>query len=211
MSTFAWVGIGCGTLILIGGIAMMVLIGFCKRKVGEFTKNPEKAAAELIVKMNPDLKKVSQNDATGEMTIRTKDGEEVTMSYKDISKGKFTLKDAKGNITQVGESDLSNVPAWVPRAPKITTATGAFHNQEADKISGLYSASSDESLDGLEAFFKGEAGKLKLTEASRQAITAEGVENRIFTYQGERRQLNIILNGKPGEAAQIQVGYEEKK
>ncbi len=211
MPAFAWIGIGCGTLVLIAGVAMVLLIGFCKRKVGEFSKNPEKAAAELIVKMNPDLKKVSQNDATGEMTFRTKDGQEVTMSYKDISEGKFTVKDANGNVAQFGKSDLSNVPAWVPRVPKLKSAMGAFHNQEADKVSGLYSASSDESPDRLEEFFKAEAGKLDLTEASRQAINAEGVENRIATYQGGTRQLNIVITGKPGEPAQIQVGYEETK
>jgi len=211
MPVGAWIGIGCGTLVLIAGVAMILLIGFCKHKVGEFTKNPEKAAAELIVKMNPDLTKVSQNDAKGEMTYRTKDGQEVTMSYKDISEGKFTVKDAKGNIAQFGKADLSNVPAWVPRVPKLQSAVGAFHNQEVDKVSGLYSASSDESPDRLEEFFKAEAGKLKLTESSRQAIHAEGVENRTATYQGTKRQLNIIITGKPGEAAQIQVGYEEKK
>src|SRR5690606_13549317 len=78
-----WVGIGCGTLVVIAVLVISLLIGWCKKTVGDFSdfqKNPEKAAAELMVRMNPDVEKVSENDATGEMTIRTKDGKEVTLN-----------------------------------------------------------------------------------------------------------------------------------
>ncbi len=44
--------------------------------LAELRKNPEKAAPEMSVKMNPELGKVSQDHAKGELTIRTKDGQE---------------------------------------------------------------------------------------------------------------------------------------
>ncbi|MCX6864664.1 MAG: hypothetical protein NTV46_00340 [Verrucomicrobia bacterium] len=215
MPTLAWVGIGCGTVIVIAVVVVAMLVGWCKRSVGdlsEFKNNPEKAAAEMMVRLNPEIKLVSQDDAKGEMTIRTKDGQEMTMSYKDVGEGKITMKDAQGNVSQIGKSDLSNVPAWVPRVPKMKSATGSFQNKEDEKITGLYSATSDESISKLDEFFKTEAGKLKMTEASRTSMNTDGVENLITAYEGEGgRMLNVIITGKPGEAAQVNVGYEEAK
>jgi hypothetical protein len=157
MPVIGWVGIGCGTILIIAVMVVSLLIGWCKRNVGDladFQKNPEKAAAEMIVKMNPELEKVSQDDAKGEMTIRTKDGQEMTLTYKDIAEGKFTMKDAKGNITQFGQSDLTNVPAWVPRIPGMKSSTGSFHNQEGGKVTGLYVATTTEPIASWRSFSK---------------------------------------------------------
>ncbi len=94
----AWVGIGCGGLILIGIILMLVAGVFISKKAKElgvdFSKNPEKAAAELIVSMTPDLEKVSSDDVAGTITIRMKDGIEKTLTYKDIQEGKFATDQA---------------------------------------------------------------------------------------------------------------------
>ena len=206
-----WVGIGCGTILIIAIVVISMLVGLCTKKVGEFAKNPEKTAAELMVKMNPDLEKVSQNEAKGEMTLRTKDGEEMTMSYKDVSEGKFTIKDAKGNISEFGGTDLSNVPAWVPRVPQIKNTTASIQNTEEGKVSGLYSATSAESIDALDEFFKAESAKLKVTESSRTTFNSDGVENRTLSYSGNGRTLNIVITGKASEDTQVNVGYEEEK
>ncbi len=214
LPVLGWVGIGCGTVVVIAVVVVSLMVGWCKRTVGdlsEFKNNPEKAAAELMVKMNPDLTKISQDDAKGEMTIRTKDGQEMTLSYKEMTEGKFTVKDAQGNIAQIGKLDLSTVPAWVPRVPRMKSATGACQNQEEGKISGLYSATTDESSSGLEEFFKVEAGKLKMTEAGRTSFNTDGVESRILAYEGDGRKLTIIITGRPGEDLQVNVGYEEEK
>ena len=45
----------------------------------------------MMVRMNPDVEKVSQDETKGEMTIRTKDGKEMTSRYKDIAEGKFMM------------------------------------------------------------------------------------------------------------------------
>lgn len=57
----------------------------------DFEKNPERAVAEMVVNISPDLEKISSDEKAGTMTIRTKDGKETTLSYKDISEGKFNL------------------------------------------------------------------------------------------------------------------------
>lgn len=212
MPVLAWVGIGCGTIVVIAVVAISLLVTVCKRTVGDlsqFQKNPEKVAAELMVRMNPDLKMISQDEATGEMTVRTKDGEELTMSYKDISAGKFVVKDAKGNTSQIGQSDLSNVPEWVPRIPQLKIATASFNTKEDDKVSGLYSATTSATADALDKFFKTASERLNMTEANRTAMNSDGVEHLILSYEGGGRSLNIVITGKLGEDAQVNVGYEQ--
>ena len=81
----AWVGIGCGGLLVVVIIAGAILVGMAKRKYEEirddFATAPEKTAAEMIVRMNPDLEMVRNDEGSGEMTVLVRDtGEEVTVS-----------------------------------------------------------------------------------------------------------------------------------
>ncbi len=209
-----WVGIGCGTLVIITVVIISLLIGWCKRVVvdiADFGKYPEKSAAELMVRMNPDLEKISENDLKGEMTVRTKDGKDLTLSYKELSEGKFSLKDSDGNIAQFGQANLDDVPAWVPRVPGLKTVQTSMRNQKDGKVSGLYSATSSESSETLEAFFKAEAEKLKFTSSSFSNYNVNGVENRNLSFGGGGHHLDIVITAKPGEEAQVNVGYEEKE
>lgn len=209
-----WVGIGCGSLVIIAVVIISLLIGWCKRAVGDladFGKHPEKAAAELMVRMNPDLQKISENDSTGEMTVRTKDGKNITLSYKELSEGKFTFKDSEGNSAQFGRTNLDDVPGWVPRVPGMKAVQTSMRNQKGGKVSGLYSVTSSESTEVLEAFFKGEAEKLKFTSSSFSNYNVNGVENRNLTFSGGGHHLDIVFTAKPGEETQVNVGYEEKE
>jgi len=72
----AWVGIGCGGLLLIVAIVVTILIGkgvkMAKEFAEELEKNPGKALVETTVKFHPDIEMVSQDDLKGEATIRVK-------------------------------------------------------------------------------------------------------------------------------------------
>lgn len=93
LSPLAWAGIGCGGVILLIVIAVIAtgIWGMNKAKeLGvDFQKNPEKAGAELVVSMSPEVEKISSDEEAGTMTIRTKDGKVMTMNYNDIKEGKF--------------------------------------------------------------------------------------------------------------------------
>ena len=209
-----WLGIGCGTIVIIGIVIIALLVGWCKRKVGdlsEFQRNPEKASAELMVKLNPDLKLVSQDESKGEMTIKTKDGQEVTMSYKDISQGKFTIKDADGNVTQIGGADLSTLPAWVPQVAGLKDVSCSSQKKPADQIAGFYMGTSSDTPDQLEEFFKKQAKKQGMTDASRSAFESDGVATRSLSYEGGGRKLSVMIAAKQGEPASVQVSFEGGK
>src|SRR5689334_16038358 len=61
MGPLAWIGIGCGVILVIGVIAMFAVGFFVKRQVDKFEDNPAMAAATLAVKLNPDLELVSSD------------------------------------------------------------------------------------------------------------------------------------------------------
>ena len=144
------------------------------------------------------------------MTIRTKDGEEVVMSYKDISEGKFMIRDGEGNVMEAGALDLSKVPAWVPRVPGVTVATGSFRRSGDGKSAGMYVGGTSASADAVEEFFKGEAGQLGFTSSSSSSSGVNGTEVRSLDYSGGGRGLKIVITSKPGSDVQVNVGYEEK-
>ena len=95
LSPWAWVAIGCGGLLLVAMIVMMVGGMFVAKKVGDFAEDFEEnpaAAAEMLIKMNPDLELVDSDRDAGTMTIRNKeDGEVITVNYEDIEKGKLSF------------------------------------------------------------------------------------------------------------------------
>ena len=110
LSGLAWVGIGCGGLILLGIIASVIFSIFIVKKTKElgadFNENPERAAAELVINFNPEYEKVSTDDEAGTMTIRAKDGTVMTLTYEAIGEGRFTEEPAAAPV-EVEEMDVA--------------------------------------------------------------------------------------------------------
>ena len=138
----AWLGIGYGGLLIMALELGTYVFFIAKNALGEFTANPRKAAVEFVFSGNPALEEVSHGDAKGTMTIRTKSGEEMTLSYKDIAEGKITLKGKDGDVTQLGSQGLSAVPGWVPKPADLSGGISLFHADSALEVAGQLTAKS---------------------------------------------------------------------
>lgn len=215
LSGLAWTGIGCGVFAI---IALAAVIGgsiFVYNKAKTFVSNPEKAVAEMIVASTPELEKVSSDDAKGEMTVRTKSGETITVSYADIGSGKFSFKDSSGKTTTVGGStDFTDVPAWVPQVPKISGLPSVFPATIAGKSKGFYTATSDASVGEIESFVKGFAEASKFMNSSRSTMTVGSLEKVTLTHStlpgSTDRKFTVTLTGESGKPTHVHVTYEEK-
>lgn len=207
----AWVGIGCGGLLLIALALGVYGFFIAKEKLGEFAANPEKTAAEMVVSMTPDFEKISQDDAKGTMTIRIKGGEKMTLSYKDIAEGKFTVTDKDGNTTMIGSSDLSHVPAWVPKAADFTEGLSIFHSEAGNEISGQFSGKSTRGAEDLRTFFEGEASSLGLLSSSSSSVNMGSTARITLGFSGGGKSLNIVITEKPSSATLVNTNYSEKK
>jgi len=104
VSPWVWVLGGCLVLIVL----VLLLMGGCtwfladkaKEMAAEFEANPAKAAAEMAVRLNPDLELVETDEEAGTMTILQKStGEEVTLNFEDIAEGRFSVETSEGEST----------------------------------------------------------------------------------------------------------------
>ncbi|NOZ14114.1 MAG: hypothetical protein GXO69_10825 [Acidobacteria bacterium] len=109
LPALAWVGIGCGTIVLLVIIGLVALGGYAVHKVkqagfdpGLWKRNPTAAAAKIITTMNPDVEIVSTDNNSQTITIRNrKTGKTVTVDLQDVKNGKFRFFDEKGHESTV--------------------------------------------------------------------------------------------------------------
>jgi hypothetical protein len=212
----AWAGIGCGGLALLAVIAGGLLVGTCAKKgiqlASQLAANPGKAAAEAMATQHPGIERISDDEATGQMTLRLKDsGETVTLGYSEIGQGKIPFKDAAGNPLPAGPGDLAKIPAWVPRYPGVADESAIFHEDGPTRLLGIVTATTTDDLDTVTRHFEGEAIKLSLDPSGRTSMDLNGNRSLKLTFRGGKRELVMIAFGKSGEPLVIQTTYEETK
>lgn len=194
LSPLAWIGIGCLALILIAGVLFFSCSMFVAKKAknfaGEMEKNPVKTLAETAVRVNPNLSIVSTDDDAGTMTILDKStGKELTLGYKDIAAGKFSMQTEKGQVSfdtsQVATGGVVKVegndgsqarigvtgealPDWIPVYPG-SSPTVSFVNESEGRTDGAFSFSTDGEAEEILNFY-------------RQALEAAGFEVDATTF-----------------------------
>jgi len=214
LPTIAWIGIGCGALIVIM-VLVLAVGGFlvarkAKQVTGDldFEGDPALSAARLIVRLNPELEEVSTDKDNGTMTIRnTKTGEEITVNFEDIEEGRLSFSKGDQNVTiDASEADDSGsisitgdegtlvissgnkggaeIPDWVPLYPG--TEPGNRHSMQSDEsLSGGFEI---ETEDGVGA----------LIEYYRSTLEAEGFGVSVNTFSGEDGEGGMV-NGRDQE------------
>lgn len=211
LSGWAWTGIGCGVMLLLGIGAIAAIVFFGVKKYDEFRSNQELALAELIISTNPDLKKVSSNPERGEITVRSKSGEEYTVNYKEITEGRFSFKDSNGNLTHLGGTDnFSELPSWVPISPSISGKPQVYQTKVLNKISGVYSANSTESIELLDSFFEEHLKKSGLANSSKSQTNLGSSRTRNRSGSDASKNVSVSLTQEGDAPVQVQVIYSEK-
>ncbi len=237
-SPWLWVGIGClAVLILIGGSCAVVSF-FVAKKVKDvaedFEANPAKVAAEMAIKLNPDLELVESDDDDGTITVRnTTTGEEASFDYGAISEGRFSFKTDEGEVSfdvdQVGQGGMVTVttdegetrfgagsaaeeaPDWVPVYPDATSSEAGFTSRTGDEVSGLWSLETDDSVEAVKRFYES-----KLDGAGYRVTvqTFSGPTGATAIVSGEsddpKRQINASVT-REGDTTQVAIQYSGKK
>ena len=182
LSTGAKVAIGCGAIVVLLGIVLMLVLGWgvskAKDLAEKYEDNPAGAAAEMVVRAHPDLDLVSSDNESGTITFKNnKTGEEATMSFEDIAEGRFSITTEEGEfsvdasgaaegegITFSGpegearfgaSASLEGVPDWVPAYPGASETQGAFSSQTDDGVAGMVSQTTGDSVQEVVEHYKG--------------------------------------------------------
>jgi hypothetical protein len=224
LSTGAKVGIGCGIVALVGIIVVIVAVVaggmFVAQKAKEagldpelMEKNPELAAAKMIVAANPDLELVEADEDAGTITIRnTKTDEELTVDYRDLEEGKIVFKTDKGELkieqeaageggatmTYSGEegeagtvrygtaTSADQLPDWLPIHEGEMTIGYITQTDTADN--GMVTIETSDSLDNISDFYKNalESDGFSITTSSMDAGGRRMVSVRGVDDEGGR-------------------------
>lgn len=242
LGPLAWVLIGClGIVILVGG-AMLVGGFFVAKKVkdvaADYKENPARAAAEMVVRVNPDLELVESDDEAQTMTIRNKEtGEVFTADWSAIKEGKFRMEadgkqvtfDAKEATTGegggmisvtdesgdesvvIGGGDASAVPAWFPTYPGASQVGSTYTSKTGtEETGGLFTFTTGDDVDEVMAFYRDELGDLGF-ELSENTFTSNEIEGGSLTGEDESgRTVNVGLT-RQDDVTQAGVNYTERK
>jgi len=231
-SPLVWILAGCGGLIVVVCLVMLVGGYFVAHKIKGYAetarKNPAMAAAKFAVGVNPDLEIVSEDDDKGELTIRNKKtGEQLTMNAQDIKQGRLKFKNEKGEevtfegsgepgkeglriksntgTVTFGAGDVEKAPSWVPVYPG-GKAMASASQKTASGVSGHISLQTTDAADKVLDYYERE---LKASGFSVERTSMKGmaqIANLNAKADGGRRTVNVIVT-QVGEAMQVAVQY----
>ncbi len=213
LSAWAWTGIGCGTVLLIGLIVIVLLLGVCHRKFKDFKKdmqqNPERAAAEMIIEIHPDFSVVHANDETKQMTIREdKTGQQSTFSYRDIADGKFAASEPGGVEMNLGNFDLSSLPSWI-ELPADAQARSGYQSQKSGKTTGVVVVTTEMPARDVQKHFEKSWERWKNFYGSSNSMTMNAVETIHMERKSDAKSIHAVIQSNAGVTT-VTVTYSEK-
>jgi len=209
----AWVGIGCGVLMVII-IAVVMVGGFflartVKNVAEDFEDNPGLAAAKLIVRATPELEEVDIDEEAGTMTVRnTKTGELITVNFDDIKEGRFSwtadgeevtvdVSDAEDGTVRIESGDgdgfaistgaavSEEIPDWVPVYTGSEPANRGTMKTN-DSVNGNFTLTTDDAVADVLEFY-------------REQLKSVGFQVTVNTYSGDDNEgamINSVLEAE---------------
>lgn len=219
LGPLAWIAIGCGAVILVGLIILLAAGFFVAKKgqeiIADFEDNPAKAAAELMVRMDPDLELVESDEEKGQITVRQlSTGEVATFDYSEIEEGRFSFKTDEGEVSidasgeqeggtmtiktddgvaqYIASTDVGDLPNWVPLYPDATKSVGGATASTPEGVGGtVHFETGDEPREVLDYYEK------KLKEEGYEVLVqtmSSGEEGPQGTVIANDRAANRMIN-----------------
>ena len=235
LPTWAWIGIGCGALMILVAIAMMIggyfVANKAKDAIAEFEENPAGTIARGIIKASPDLEEVSSDDEAGTITIRNKKtGELITVNYDEITderlsfttdegeiifdaseveeSGTIKVTDEEGGVVfATGEAVSDDVPDWVPIYPG-GEPTNRHGMVTGDRITGGFEIETSASVEDVIRFYQEaleKAGFEVKVNSYTQAENQGGMVNG--DNDAEDRNVVAIIHSEGGGTTSIVMTY----
>lgn len=235
MSPLAWIGIGCVVILILCGIALSIMGYFAKRALDKVSKNPTMAAAELMVKANPDLDLVSADEAHNTITVKNKKtGETVTINADDAQHGKWSVKTDKGTatfdassgqginiqstdekgqkstVTYGGTGAPQNLPSWLPVYPG-GTVQGNMDSTTAEGRSAAFTVTTKDDVNKVLDYYESQlkSGGFK---AEKTTYNANGQAGGSVTGKSDdgKREASVLVSTSP-DGTHAMVSFTEKK
>ncbi len=238
MGALGWVLIGCLTILILLGAGFAAVTFVVARKVKSvaesFEKDPVRAAAELAVRVNPEVELVSTDEAAHTMTIREKaTGETVTLDWSEISEGRFrfeadgkeltldatqtedgavvTLQDGTGEaLATIGTSAPGGELDWFPRYPGASELSVNYTAQAAEGRNDFFTFTTGDAPEKVLDFYAA-ALEGKSFETSKTVSTTDGqTGGMVLAWNADRSETLTLVVGREGDLTQVGVNATRK-
>jgi len=186
-------------LLAVAGIVFLGIAGVAFTAY-YFVKNPGVAMAKIITAANPDAEVISTDSGNQSVRIRDrKTGQEFTLSYDDIKKGRFKIR-ARGENGELGEVEIGGgtgkVPGWVPMYPGAKaqaniTANGTDGNDAGE--GGVVSMTASDSPAQVFTFYENKCKDAGMTLNVTQMSDSGGMI--VATDEANQRTLHVAIGG----------------
>ena len=234
LGPLAWVGIGCGVILVLVCIVFAAISYFVSTKVSEFQKNPSLTLVKTMVAANPDLDLVSEDDKAGTVTIHNKKSNEtVTVNLEDAKNGNFKFssngkdsasmsfgkdgvtvnsRDANGKVSTftAGANTTNNLPAWLPPYPGASIK-GNFSANSGQQVSRTLTETTPDAADKVLAFYQDrlKANGLTVQPVATMAVGGQTSSGTVLAESADKtRSARIVVTSNNGETTAL-VTYEE--
>ncbi len=233
LSPVAWILIGCGGILLLVFLAMGACSIFVAKKAKDFAENPARSAAEMIVRVNPDLELVGTDDDAETITIRSKEsGEEMTFDWSEIQEGNFSFSSDEGEfrvnasgdedgavVTMTGDDgektqffgagSEADVPSWIPMADGATDVQSTFSMRNDEQTSGAFTYKTSSSIADVTSFYGDELEDAGF-EVSRNTYSASGRDSASITgtRNNDADTIMVAIAEESGDT-QVVVNYTD--
>ncbi len=233
LSPVAWILIGCLGLLMLLALGFGACTFFVAKKAKNFAEdfadNPGRAAAELAVRMNPDLEMVSTDNDDQTITVRDKTtGEEMTFDWSDFENEGFSISTGEGSMTinnpadggavvtmrddegqqttYFGDGGGSDTPSWVPIPAGASEPSVLMQTSGGSQTAGAFSYTTSQSVGSLIDYYEGELDPQGF-DTDRATYSGGGQEGGSVTAtHADGRQLTIVLSSSGGET-NVQVNH----
>ena len=212
VSPIVWILLVVVGLVVLGIVG---LVGTGLYVAKSIANNPGLMMAKIITAANPDAEVVSTDVGSQTMRIRDKKtGEEVTLSFDDLKKGKFKFS-ARGNNGEVANVEIGGgegkLPSWVPTYPGAKAqgnVTAKGENAEGTGEGGMVTFSTPDAPSKVTAFYEAKCKEMGATVN----LSAAGDAGGMFTCvdEGGKRTLSVMVGGGSGETS-FTVTYGRKR
>ena len=236
LPALAWIGIGCGGLIVIGVVVAVIATAFLFAKVKDvaedISENPVAVAAETVVRFNPELELVESDREAGKIRVReVKTGKVVTFNYEDIQDGKFSFENEEGesvsfdaSVGADGESPSLTIatsettialgvsgaaidlPDWLPLYSGNVAEQGGFSSTTNTERSGTLSFKSSDGADQILQFYEKVLEDLGI-EANRTSFSGGGGSLTSLSGSSSTHEVSASVSQSPGEDNSVAIIY----
>jgi len=213
ISPVVWILLAVAGIIVLGIIG---LVGAGLYVAHTVATNPGLVMAKIITAANPDAEVLGTD--MGSQTVRIRDrktGEEVTLSFDDIKKGKLKFS-ATGKNGEVANMEIGGgegkLPSWVPAYPGAKaqgnmTAKG----ESADGMGegGIVTFTTPDPPSKVTAFYEAKCKEMGMSLDLSQLGGAGGMI--MGASEDKKRSLQVVVSGEGSGDTTIIVTYGRKR